>query len=78
MKEYIKEHLTEWLIRFGTRDDVTWREVQQAGLNGKIDFGYMARKGYLVGIHGTNPAYTTDVNGAWRYHLTANGLEYLK
>lgn len=21
----MKEHLLEWLLRFGTRDDVTWR-----------------------------------------------------
>ena len=72
----MKEQLTEWLVRFGTRDDVTWREIQIAGL-GRMDFGFLARKGYLVGIHGTNPAYD-ETSGLWRYHLTANGLEYIK
>jgi hypothetical protein len=66
----MKEQLTEWLVRFGTRDDVTWREIQIAGL-GRMDFGFLARKGYLIGDNKPSGI-------GWRYHLTANGLEYLK
>jgi hypothetical protein len=68
----MKEHLLEWLLRFGTRDDVTWREAQISGLARVIDFGYMQRKGYLRGTHGR---HTED--GSWRYHLTDKGLEYI-
>jgi hypothetical protein len=67
----MKEHLLEWLLRFGTRDDVTWREAQISGFS-SIDFGYMQRKGYLRGTHGRYPE-----DGPWRYHLTDKGLEYI-
>lgn len=64
--------LLEWLVTFGMRTDVSWQECHEIGMTIRMNFGDMARRGYILGT--TNPR---NHGGQWRYHLSNEGLEYI-